>query len=272
MAKFDHIFFANFEELSLHESGREQCGIDKYVDITVKNYHLFHYVLNGEGTLLLDGKKYHLKKGHIFYIPPNTKAVYYPNKKNPWMYAWVGFNGSRAEAYLKRIGINIKNPIFNDQKSYKLSSLFISLVDSFYHTKYLNIDALATFMKIIYQMTIMHDDKDQVITIKESYIRSAKQYIENNYQYKIKVSDIADALGLTPNYLANVFKEELDATPKQYLTHYRMLIASELLVKTNLNIKEIANEVGYKNPFHFSNEFKKVYNTSPTDYRIKNLY
>ncbi|TVP95648.1 MAG: AraC family transcriptional regulator [Acholeplasmatales bacterium] len=270
MSQMDNLLLANYTELSLHECGREKCQPGKVITLDVKTYHLFHYVLYGSGTFIFNNKTYQLKKGDMFYIPPGETALYYPSDNNPWIYTWIGFSGTKSDQYLKRIGISDDHPIYHDTKELNLKPLFNDLADRYNHSQFLSIECLAIFMNILYKMMIAKHKEDVVLSAKETHIRMAKQFVENNFQFKIKVTDIANSLSLSPNYLANIFKETLGMSPKQYLTDYRMHKACQLLSNGVLSIKDVAKRVGYANPLHFSAEFKRVKRMSPTTYKNQN--
>ena len=266
----DALLVANFNELALYECGREKCQVGKVIKNDVKSYHLFHYVLYGSGTFVFREETHHLKKGDLFYIPPGESAVYYPSKHDPWIYTWIGFAGDRAEDYLKRIGLNEYQPIYHDNKDLVLKPLFNDLADKYNHSRFLNIECLAVFLNILYKMMIINHEEDVMLTPKQTHIRMAKQFIENNFQFQIKITDIADSLSLSPNYLANIFKEELGISPKQYLIEYRMQKACQYLTSSEMLIQDIAKRVGYPNPLHFSAEFKRMKHVSPTIYKNTN--
>jgi two-component system response regulator YesN len=92
-------------------------------------------------------------------------------------------------------------------------------------------------------------------------------FIHANYQRDIGLQDIADAVGVTPNYLANKFKQETGGTIIAYLTEYRMNEARKLLSETTLKVYEIAERIGYTNPNYFCHVFKKEAGSSPGAYR-----
>lgn len=272
MQKYDSVFLADFTELSLHECGIERCQPHKVVKYTPKEYHIFHYVLSGKGTYEHNGRTFNLKKGDIFYIAPYDTATYFPDLKDPWTYIWIGFKGDRASSYLNRLKINQQYPIFSDNNKFDLRPLFLEMSEAYGKAKYLNIETLAVFMKIIYKMTIIKNYDDEILGIKDMHIRNAKQFVVNNYQHDIKVTDIASSLGLSVNYLANIFKERLESSPKQYLIYYRLHIASQILIETDNPINEVAKAVGYKKSLHFSSEFKKIKGVSPSLYRKANRF
>lgn len=268
MNEIDELYKADFEELSLHECGKEYCQPGKVIQMDYKPYHMFHYVLSGTGTFILEDKVYNLKKGDLFYIPPNHTAKYFPSNEDPWAYVWIGFSGLRSDKYLKRIDINKNHPILLENKDLDLKPLFNDLAEKYNRSKFLNIEVLSIFMNIMYKMMINGYKKEILLTPKETHIKMTKQFIENNFQFKIKVTDIAQALAISPNYLANICKEEINSSPKEMLTNYRMMKAAEILTKTNKPIKDVAKMVGYDNGLHFSAEFSRVKEMSPKKYRI----
>lgn len=259
----------NHIELSIKECGREKCSPIKHIFSYAKKWHVLHYIMAGKGTFVLNGKTYRLKRGHMFYIPPGFEAEYYPDPKDPWEYSWVGFSGLSANDYLKASGLSLNYPIFYDEEMV-LGEHFLRLVEAYNHFGVLNIRSLGYLYVILsYMIEICSQKQNIAISIQESHVMQAIEFISYNYQFDISVKDIANSLNLTPNYLANLFKSQLGMSTKQFLTRYRMEKACELLEDESMPIKEVAKQVGYDNQLHFSNEFKKIMKLSPTTYRKK---
>ena len=80
------------------------------------------------------------------------------------------------------------------------------------------------------------------------------------------VDDIATNVGVTPNYLANIFAKFQKSSPKKFLTEIRMKNAAVFLRTGAYRIHEVGEKVGFSNQLHFSNEFKKYYGVSPLNY------
>ena len=55
--------------------------------------------------------------------------------------------------------------------------------------------------------------------------------------------------------------------PYRYLSTIRYALAANLLESTNFNIEEICEQIGIKDRFHFSREFKRYHERSPSLYR-----
>lgn len=103
-----------------------------------------------------------------------------------------------------------------------------------------------------------------------SVVQNAVLIINNEFRSDISLEYVASKLFLTPNYLGTVFKESVGCSFRNYLKALRMRYARDLLVTTNLTVKEIAEECGFSSTEYFTNVFKQAVNISPTAYRNKN--
>lgn len=258
-------YASSYIELSLKECGHEKCIPDKIFKFTEKNYHLFHYVVAGKGTLTLKNKTYQIHKGMIFYIPPFVSPRYSPDKDDPWTYIWLGFDGSNASDYLKSIGFSEDNPVISFS-SPNVKEMFDNVYNEYASKGYLDMTCLGYSYVLLHELIKEKGLEKAVVSTKERHITSAKEYINNNYQFEISVEDIASNVGVTPNYLANIFSQIDKSSPKKYLTKIRMDKAKLLLLTSRYKIKDIALMVGYKNQLHFSSEFKKFVGESPLSF------
>lgn len=65
----------------------------------VQNFYTWHFVISGSGTLDVEDKTFDVKCGDMFFIPPDVKMRYYPNRQDPWEYVWFSLNGETADNY-----------------------------------------------------------------------------------------------------------------------------------------------------------------------------
>ena len=103
-----------------------------------------------------------------------------------------------------------------------------------------------------------------------SHIEVAQQYIINNFNKNITMTDVANSVNMSYSYFSKLFKEETGLTFSKYLTKIRMEKAKSLLQNPINRINEIAGLVGYDNIYHFSRSFKSYYGISPNQYRKSN--
>ncbi|REK74942.1 response regulator [Paenibacillus paeoniae] len=85
----------------------------------------------------------------------------------------------------------------------------------------------------------------------------------------ITLKDVAEKYSFSPNYLGQIFKEEMKTNFSDYVSMLRMEKAGELLVNTNLKVYEIANLIGYRYLPYFSRQFKDYHGKTPLEYRRK---
>lgn len=95
----------------------------------------------------------------------------------------------------------------------------------------------------------------------------ARRFIEANFVRPLSLTDVAHHVGLSPNYLASVFKSYFGRTIKGVLTQARITRAKRLLVSSDKTVTEIAYEVGYNSPHYFSRIFHAQTGVTATDFR-----
>ncbi|MFQ7553124.1 MAG: AraC family ligand binding domain-containing protein [Blautia marasmi] len=88
--------------LSIYFCGTEPCTPGHAFGPAVRPHYLIHVVLDGKGVYKRNGETYHLKAGDAFLISPMESTYYQADTKEPWRYAWVGFDGMSVEDLLKR--------------------------------------------------------------------------------------------------------------------------------------------------------------------------
>ena len=94
------------------------------------------------------------------------------------------------------------------------------------------------------------------------------KYIETNFSdQNLNLEMASDQIGLSPSYISALLKNEKNTTFVKYVTQLRMEKAKELLKKQSLKIIEVAEMVGYYEPYYFSHYFKKYEGKSPKEFK-----
>lgn len=219
------------ESLCLTRCGYHDCPPDHSWGPKARPQYHMHFIIDGKGTLEINGKTYHLGKGQIFLLPPNVTSCYYADHNDPWHYAFACFVGTQAERYLKKAG-------FSDEVIIRHCNLpietFTSCIDEM-------LDA--------HQLTITNELKRSAALCKLFALlteSNTPQNSEQQYDYS---------------------SQNLNTSPKDYLLHYRMEHAKYLLETTDEPIKGIASSVGYNDPLTFSKMFSNLVGISPSEYR-----
>ena len=87
------------------------------------------------------------------------------------------------------------------------------------------------------------------------------------YHTKIKISDIADKIGINRSYLTSIFKREMKMSLQAFMIHVRLERAAQLLRETDMLIGNVAFAVGYSDALSFSKAFRQKYHMSPSEYK-----
>jgi len=109
--------------------------------------------------------------------------------------------------------------------------------------------------------------KQNVHSENAKLVYQVKQLIEQHYNEKINVAELADQIPISRSYLAVRFKQSTGTTVSAYLTEVRMNKAKLLLLDHQMKVYEVAHRVGYENGEHFAKLFKDHCGVTPKEYR-----
>ena len=102
---------------------------------------------------------------------------------------------------------------------------------------------------------------------RENQYKQILRYIQEHYDRKIYLEDLASSLDMNPQYFCRFFKKQFQMTPMTYINYYRTLQAADLLRHSSLSVLEVGLRTGFENPSYFAKTFRKYYNCSPAEYR-----
>lgn len=266
-----------FIDLGLYQYGWERCTPAHQFGPAARTHYLFHYVISGTGLLMAQDQKgetrnYSINSGQGFLLYPGQISTYIADKTNPWEYTWLEFDGLRVKEALDIAGFSKDQPIYHAvSKEYREIMMNEMLYianhpdEPPFHLighSYLFLDAL---IRSTSSTRMIKTGK-----MSDYYIKEAINFVEQNFPYDISIEDIAACCGINRSYLGKIFHDSIGKTPQEFLIHYRMSKATELLKMTKLSIADIGNAVGYPNQLHFSRAFKNIYGVSPKNWRNQN--
>jgi transcriptional regulator GlxA family with amidase domain len=100
-------------------------------------------------------------------------------------------------------------------------------------------------------------------------VKKAQEYIENNFEDKINVDQLATMFALSRRTLERRFKSATSNTIIEYVQRVKMEAAKRSLENSTKHVNEVMFEVGYNDTKAFRSTFKKVTGLSPVAYRKK---
>ena len=100
-------------------------------------------------------------------------------------------------------------------------------------------------------------------------IKKVVQFIHDNLNKKLTLPELAAQTDWNMYYFARTFKKYMNDSPYQYLIKTRIEKAKSLIVSSDLNLRQIAFDLGFENQSHFSQTFRKTVGITPDAYRKK---
>lgn len=98
-------------------------------------------------------------------------------------------------------------------------------------------------------------------------------YLKNNYSNPdLSMLGVADEFQISPAYLSRLFKKEMGIGPAAYLQKIRIEAVKELLLSSDMTIKDISEAVGYQYVLTLNRAFKKFEGITPSQYIATKKY
>ncbi len=147
--------------------------------LLIRKEYIIHYVTDGKGEVIIDSKKYIVKKGQCFFLKANQSASFKSANNKSWSWVWIIFTGELAKKF-----DTLKESIFDFD-----SDVFIEIMNNSEHIK-MREEYLAAKLFEIYRVVFSKYYNFDVATSVEIYLRQT-----NNLD--ISVQMIADELQVT---------------------------------------------------------------------------
>lgn len=126
-----------------------------------------------------------------------------------------------------------------------------------------------TWLLLIQELERNYVASESFDTEKQNQLRTMLSFIHSNYSEKISLAEIAAAVPVSTRKANRIFQEVIHQTPFEYLMHYRLNQARELLEKSDFSITEISYHCGFTDSTYMGKQFKKAYGKTPMEYRNK---
>jgi AraC-like DNA-binding protein len=237
----------------------------------LETWALFKYTLAGEG-IFRDGRGEHRVgpgEGFLCYIPDPQTAYYYPpERREPWEFMFMTVTGNDVEQKVQSVVDRHGRPIFRFDPRSPLIEMFRSFQCRGRQQLTLSPHRSGRLADEFWSALLAAcPGADAPAYQVLSLSARARSLIETHRHRPINVTELADMLGVSREYLSRRFYEETMMQPGAYIRRQRILLACELLKETTLSIKQVGIRLGFDSPQHFSRTFKAVMTITPSRFR-----
>lgn len=245
------------------------------------DYYTIIFFKNGEGTHIIDFTEYKIEKNSIYFILPGQMHQVKPTVQPE------GWSLKFTEEFLIANSIPDKliNDIylFNDYGQSPPLSIsdqqlpvylnIVSQIELFSNSleNYM-LEAVGSLVKLFLiqsnNLCSLHKQNNpQFLETTNHLLRSFKQQLNKHYATKHMVSDYADMLAVTADYLNKTVKSITGKSAKDHIQSKLIIEAKRTLLFSSLSNKELSYELGFDEAAHFNNFFKKSTGLTPTEFR-----
>jgi len=253
-------------EIYICHFGEEACQPSHGYGPAQRDHYLIHFVVSGRGALYCDGRAWPVGPGQGFLILPGEETYYQADEKEPWHYAWVGYQGGLAGNITRSAGLDALHRVFTAPDA---SAAWEALLTMRHEGQVLRLSQMASAGNLLRFMALIApgQDPDESVTSAAEYCSKAQWYLEGRYDRPVSVQETADFVGLSRSHLYRVMMEERGCSPKELLLRIRMWHAAQLLTATSLTLDEIARRVGLQTGSQLGTAFRGYFGISPGKYR-----
>lgn len=228
----------------------------------------FWYILDGKGTLRLNGGKYNLSAGSCFVLKPGDHiyATQETSRRLLVFYLHFNFIESQKKQPMQVLpgGMMAHTQI---TRNFDILSLFARKCES----SFCRGDGLGLKQSNLYfrQMLLTYVEEAQVKNLDPTDLKIMEwiDKMRRDARMSISVEEIAKYCKLSRSQFTRRFQLLTKTSPNRYLILSRIERACRLLEESDLNINQIADALGYEDIFFFSKQFKRFKGEPPATMR-----
>jgi AraC-like DNA-binding protein len=247
--------------------GVEHCAPDYEIRRETFPFYSIEYVAHGEGSLKLGRTSHALKPGIIFAYGPGVRQHITSNPQRPMMKYFVDFAGTQSSQWIKAAGL-APGKVSQVFPPNEIQPLFDELIRSGQrgsrHAPELCRQLLECLgVKLLEARTPLREADSAAFATYQA----ARQFVQEHFRRLRTLEQIAREFHADAAYLCRLFRRYDHQSPYLFLLRLKMNDAANHLQQPGALVKNVAADLGFANPFHFSRVFKSVFGVSPDEFR-----
>lgn len=242
------------------------------------------YIVKGKGMRYVGNSIQKFEEGDFVLIGANlphcwkNTDLHIGNVKSvvfQWDDLFLGENWFQKEEFYQ---INLllkkaaKGILFHSYYSKKTAKRLMAIIEK------KPLDRLLSFLQLLEELALVNSIELLTTTSfspnlnlkANNRIDVVYDYVEKNYNCKIKLDDVSTLVSMSNEAFCRFFKKSLNKSFFTFINEYRINLASKMLIETNKQVSQIAYDCGYESLPFFYRQFQKYMNCSPKVF--KNQY
>lgn len=217
-----------------------------------------HGTLGGEGRMLIDGRWRPHREGMVSLAPAHVLHAFHAVPSRRWRYCWVRYTPDSPRSMVHAMA-----PIVGRFDGHALGHAIMGLFAEMQSRREMATCALWLDLVESYVDAFAEPWR------REQRLLAVWSAVRQDLSRDWTLGDLAALAGLSGEHLRRLCQSSLGRSPMQQLANLRVQHAAHQLATTGAKLEAIADGVGYRNPFAFSNVFKKVTGVRPSVFRSR---
>ena len=253
------------DNVFVRQCGSEVCARGHLYGPAVRDHFLIHYVESGKGVFYADGRAHFIGAEQGFIIFPGQETTYRADDEDPWVYAWVGYEGRTAAILTEMVGLTRDDPVFRLKAEFDPYGRIRRMLRAASDMRLGDLAMLGSLYELLSEIGQGRASAGEQPETR--YYKKAVWYLEGNYHRHVRITDVAAFVGLSRSQLFRVFQSAAGMSPKEYLNTLRAERAAKLLLATDLSLEKVALSSGFFSAGRLNAVFRDQYGASPSQYR-----
>lgn len=230
-------------------------------------YYCIEFVARGAGFVKLNKCTYELKPGTFFSYGPGISQHITSVPDRPMIKYFVDFTGSVGKQILKQ-HLSPLGSAIHIQRSDEIARILDDLLShGLSDSPYKSMTCSILLEYLLYRIAeAAVENKDNPSRAFQTY-QQCRQHIREHFLVMNTLQDLAEACMIDRAYLCRLFKRYDVQSPYQYLQNQKMAYAADRFRQKDVLVKEVARELGFDDPFHFTRIFKRLFGISPQNFK-----
>lgn len=254
-------------ELAVVAGGVDHCAPACEVRRETSAFHAVEYVVRGEGRLKLGGRSHELRPGVIFAYGTGVRRHLQVHPEKALVKYFVHFAGSRAAQWIQRAGL-APGHVMQVYPPGEIQPLFDELIRSGQRGARQAPELCRQLLEALgTKLCEARAPRTSADSAAFATYQRCRQFLQEQAHEVRTLEQAARECRLDTAYLCRLFRRFDHQTPYQLLTRMKMNAAAGLLQQPGALVKNVAADLGFRNPFHFSRVFKSVFGVAPETFR-----
>lgn len=224
-----------------------------------------YWVTSGGGFVRHHGREFRLQPGRLYLIPANTPSWYHCPRRMVKDYMHFTSDVLGRTDWLERLGCPFEVKPDDPKHIQAISTRLIRVFNSDSPGRMLESDGL--LRQLLAPFLSAAPAAQTVLSPRQARFEPVLSYIESRLTEKLSLASLAELVHLQPTYFSNRFREVMGVPPLHYVRRRRVEQAQAMLWYESTPIKDVAQQLGFADVYHFSRAFTRIAGLSPAAFR-----